>query len=65
MTPERSVRFGGKKRTVSRTMRRLMRRHLDKGFTTRGDLVAIVWPKGAREPSEVRHHKGAFQVGAW
>jgi putative endonuclease len=64
MTPEQSVRYW-KKRAVTRTARNLMRRHMNKGFTPRGDLVAIIWPAGAKEPTEVRHHKGVLPVARW
>jgi putative endonuclease len=64
MTPEASVRFW-KKRAVTRAARRLMRRHLDKGLSARIDLVAIVWPAGAKEPTTVRHHKGAMMMAKW
>ena len=61
MTPENSIRFD-KKRAVTRTVRRLMRRHKAAGLTPRIDVVAVIWPAGAAEPSEVRHHKGAIRI---
>jgi putative endonuclease len=64
MKPEDSVRFW-KKRAVTRTARRLMRRHMDKGLAARIDLVAIVWPTGAKQPTTVRHHKGAMMIAKW
>jgi hypothetical protein len=64
MTPEKSVRYW-KKRAVTRTVRKLMRRHTNKGFTPRIDLVAIVWPAGAKAPTAVRHHKGAMALAKW
>jgi putative endonuclease len=64
MTPENSIRFG-KKRAVTRTVRGLMRRHKAAGMTARIDVVAVIWPEGAKEPTEVRHHKGAVAVAGW
>ena len=64
MTPENSIRFG-KKRAVTRTVRGLMRRHKAAGMTARIDVVAVIWPEGAKEPTEVRHHKGAMAVVGW
>jgi putative endonuclease len=64
MTPEQSVRYW-KRKAVTKTVRQMMRRHRGKGFLPRIDLVAIVWPEGAREPVAVRHHKGVMRVGGW
>jgi putative endonuclease len=64
MTPENSVRFH-KRRTVTRTVRQLMRRHKQKGFTARIDLIAIIWPENAKEPTAVRHHKAVMPVEGW
>lgn len=64
MTPESSIRFD-KKRAVTRTVRRLMRRHKAAGLTARIDVVAVIWPEGAKEPTAVRHHKGSMAVATW
>jgi len=34
------------------------------GRAIRFDVVAVVWPTGARRPSRVTHHMGAFEA-AW
>jgi putative endonuclease len=65
MRPEDSIRYGQKKQIVTRTVRRLIRRHKVSGLTARIDLVAIVWPPGEKEPTEVRHHRGAMTVATW
>lgn len=64
MTPEASIRKE-KRDTVRRTVRRLIRKHKTAGLVPRVDVVAIVWPEGEREPSEVRHHKGVIGLGGW
>lgn len=64
MTPEASIR-ADKRRTVQRTVRRLIRKHKTAGLRPRIDVVAIIWPAGAKEPTAVRHHKGAIRVGGW
>ena len=64
MTPEASIR-ADKRRTVQRTVQRLIRKHKTAGLKPRIDVVAIIWPAGAKEPSAVRHHKGAIRVGGW
>jgi len=62
MTPEASIR-AEKRRMVRRTVRRLIRKHKTAGLRPRIDVVGIIWPTGAKEPSEVRHHKGVIAVG--
>ena len=64
MTPEGSVRFR-KRRTVTRTVRRLMRGNAHAGLRPRIDLVAIVWPEGATQPAIVRHHKAVMPLNHW
>ena len=63
MTPEASIR-AEKRRTVRNTVRRLIRRHKTAGLRPRIDVIAIIWPAGAKEPSEVRHHKGVIPLEA-
>ncbi len=62
MTPEASIR-AEKRETVRKTVRRLIRKHKTAGLRPRIDVVAIIWPQGAKEPSEVRHHKGVIAIG--
>jgi putative endonuclease len=64
MTPEASIRLD-KRQTVRKTVRRLIRKHKTAGLTPRIDVVAIIWPEGANEPSEVRHHQGAITLAGW
>ena len=64
MTPEASIR-AEKRETVRKTVRRLIRRHKTAGLVPRIDVVAIIWPVGAKEPSEVRHHKGVIPIAGW
>jgi putative endonuclease len=64
MTPEQSVRHD-KRKAVLRTVRRLVRRHKTAGLTPRIDLVAIIWPDGAKAPTQVRHHRGIMRLERW
>jgi len=64
MRPEASIR-SIKRQVVARTVRRLKRRYGTAGLTPRIDIVAIVWPDITKEPSEVRHHRGAIAVAKW
>ncbi|MCL2647305.1 MAG: YraN family protein [Phycisphaerales bacterium] len=64
MRPEDSLRHH-KRQVVARTVRQLTRRYGTAGLTPRIDIVAIVWPNGAKKPSEVRHHRGAIAVARW
>ena len=64
MTPEASIR-ADKRKMVRQTVRRLIRRHKTAGLTPRIDVVAIIWPEGAKVPSEVRHHQGVIGLGDW
>ena len=64
MTPEASIR-AEKRETVRKTVRRLIRKHRTAGLRPRIDVVAIIWPAGAKEPSEVRHHQGVIPSGGW
>jgi putative endonuclease len=61
---EASIRFW-KKKAVVRTARGLVRRYRVKGLKPRVDVVAVIWPVGAKEPREVRHHKFAMRVEGW
>jgi putative endonuclease len=62
MSPEASIRHH-KRKTVARTVRRLLRRHKTAGLRPRIDVVAIIWPPGAAAPALVRHHRAAIPVG--
>jgi len=64
MTPEESIRFD-KRKALLRSVRRLIRKHKTAGLVPRIDVVAIVWPAGAKEPSVVRHHRGVLRVERW
>ena len=64
MTPEASIR-ADKRRTVRKTVRRLIRKHRTAGLRPRIDVVAIIWPNGAATPSEVRHHRGVIALDGW
>ena len=64
MTPEASIRRD-KRDMVRQTVRRLIRRHRTAGLRPRIDVIAILWPKGAREPAELRHHKGVIALDTW
>jgi len=64
MTPEASIR-PDKRRTVTTTVRRLIRKHKTADLQARVDVIAIIWPQGAEEPSIVRHHEGAIRLAAW
>jgi len=64
MRPEASIRHH-KRQVVARTVRQLKRRYGTADLTPRIDIVAIVWPEGAKEPSEIRHHRGAIAVAKW
>ncbi len=60
-TPEASIRHH-KRQTVARTVRRLVRKHKTAGLRPRIDVVAIIWPEGAKKPAMVRHHRGVIPV---
>jgi putative endonuclease len=62
MTPEQSIRRE-KRDMVRKTVRRLIRRHKTAGLKPRIDVIAIIWPEGAAEPSQLRHHKGVIPLG--
>jgi putative endonuclease len=64
MTPENSIRHGKRKKLIS-TVRALLRTHGRAGLTPRIDVIAIIWPKDAKTPTAVRHHRGAIPVAAW
>ena len=64
MTPEASIR-SEKRRTVRNTVRRLVRKHKTAGLRPRIDVIAIIWPAGAKEPAEVRHHRGVIPLAGW
>jgi len=64
MTPEASIR-SEKRKTLQRTVRRLFRRHKSAGLRPRIDVIALIWPEGAREPAEVRHHKAVIPLHNW
>jgi putative endonuclease len=64
MTPEASIRED-KRRVVRRTVRRLIRKHRTAGLRPRIDVIAIIWPEGAKEPTELRHHKGVIPIASW
>lgn len=64
MTPEASIR-SEKRRTIQRTVRRLIRRHRSAGLRPRIDVIALVWPEGAEEPADVRHHKAVIPLRNW
>lgn len=64
MTPELSIRYGKRKKLIA-TVRALVRTHGRAGLTPRIDVVAIIWPKGAKKPTAIRHHRGIIPVAAW
>jgi putative endonuclease len=64
ITPEGSIR-AEKRNTVRTTVRRLIRKHKTAGLTPRIDVIAIIWPAGSKEPTEVRHHKGVISLVGW
>jgi putative endonuclease len=64
MTPEQSIRFD-KKKTLLRSVRRLIRKHKTAGLIPRIDVVAIIWPNGAKHPATVRHHRGVLRLERW
>ncbi len=64
MTPEQSIRHE-KRRKIVQTVRRWCWKHKTAGLTPRIDMVAIIWPEGAKKPSIVRHHRGAIGVHPW
>jgi putative endonuclease len=61
MTPEMSIR-SDKRQMVRKTVMRLIRKHKTAGLTPRIDVIAIIWPEGSSEPSQVRHHKGVIAI---
>ncbi len=64
MTPENSIRYGKRKKLIA-TVRALLRTHGRDGLTPRIDVIAIIWPKDAKKPTTVRHHRGVIPVAAW
>jgi len=64
MTPEASIR-SDKRRILRKTVARLIRRHKLAGLRPRLDVIAIIWPATAKEPTEVRHHKGVINLETW
>jgi putative endonuclease len=61
MPPEMSIRKD-KRDMVRKTAQRLIRKHKTAGLTPRIDVIAIIWPNGAKEPSELRHHQGVIPL---
>lgn len=61
---EASIRYW-KKKAVLRTVRGLVRKYRVKGLKPRVDVVAVIWPAGAKQPTEVRWHKFALRVAGW
>ena len=61
MTPVASLRKD-KRDMVRKTARRLIRKHKTAGLIPRIDVIAIIWPNGTREPTELRHHKGVIPL---
>ena len=64
MKPELSIRHE-KRRTLVATAKKLMRKHGRAGRRPRIDVVAIVWPAGAKKPASVTHYRGAIALGEW
>jgi putative endonuclease len=64
MTPEGSIRYHKRRKLIS-TVRALLRTHGRAGLTPRIDVVAIIWPKDAKHPTDVRHHRGVIPVASW
>ena len=64
MTPEASI-GPDKRETVRQTVRRLVRKHHTAGLRPRIDVIAIIWPEDAKEPTELRHHKGVIPLTSW
>jgi Holliday junction resolvase-like predicted endonuclease len=64
MTPESSIRYH-KRRKLIGTVRALLRTHGRAGLTPRIDVIAIIWPKDAKKPMTVRHHRGVIPLAAW
>jgi Holliday junction resolvase-like predicted endonuclease len=50
-----------KRRRLSALAAELVRRHRLEDRAVRFDVVAVVWPEGARRPSRVTHHAHAFE----
>lgn len=64
VTPEASIRHHKRRKIVS-TARGLVRRHGKAGLTPRIDVVAVVWPAGAKKPEVIRHHRAAIALSGW
>lgn len=64
MTPEASIRRE-KRLTLQQTVRRLLRRHKSAALRPRIDLIALIWPEGAKEPSDIRHHQAIIPIHNW
>ena len=64
MTPEASIR-ADKRKMVRQTVRRLIRKHRTADLRPRIDVIAIIWPEGAKVPTELRHHKGVIPLNSW
>ena len=57
--PEHHVN-GAKRRKLTTLAAGLLRRRRLAGRRIRFDLVGVVWPEGARNPTRITHHVGAF-----
>ncbi|MGN6369954.1 MAG: YraN family protein [Phycisphaerae bacterium] len=67
MTPEQSIRYW-KRKTLTSTVRRLMRKQKARDtdrLRARIDVVAVIWPVGAKRPKEIRWHRGVVAVATW
>ena len=64
MTPESSIRYHKRRKLIS-TVRALLSTHGRAGLTPRIDVVAIIWPKDAKQPTDIRHHRGVLPIAAW
>ncbi len=51
-----------KQRKLTALAMDLVRRHRWEDRAIRFDVVAIVWPAGAKRPSRITHHVGAFEA---
>ncbi len=59
--PEVHVDHRKRRKLTALAMELLQRRGWD-GRPIRFDIVAVVWPDGARQPACIRHHDGAFEA---
>ena len=54
-----------KREKLRTTIVQLIRKHGRADLTPRLDVIAILWPKDAKAPADLRHYRNAFPLANW